>query len=172
MRSGISRDVAEATEDGEVTLEIDFLPNVPNDRLATDYMGWLVRNPRRTVRSSFEQWVPNRLCDEILDGSSAALDLSCAKLEKKARNRILELLKSYPIGIVKGVPLEKGEVVAGGVALDEVDPKTMRSKMTNGLYLCGEVLDVAGPVGGYNLQAAFATGYMAGEMAAKEALGL
>jgi predicted flavoprotein YhiN len=66
------------------------------------------------------------------------------------------------------VPLEKGEVVAGGVSLSEVDPQTMASKLIQGLYLCGEVLDVAGPVGGYNLQAAFATGYVAGESAAND----
>jgi predicted flavoprotein YhiN len=65
--------------------------------------------------------------------------------------------------------LEKGEVVAGGVSLDEVDPHSMRSRVCRGLYLCGEVLDVAGPVGGYNLQAAFATGFVAGESAARDA---
>ena len=62
--------------------------------------------------------------------------------------------------------LDKGEVVAGGIALDEVDPQTMRSLRCPGLFLCGEALDVAGPVGGYNLQAAFSTGYVAGETAA------
>ena len=70
---------------------------------------------------------------------------------------------------MRAVPLEKGEVVAGGVSLDEVDPQTMRSRLVEGLYLCGEVLDVAGPVGGYNLQAAFATGFVAGETAARDA---
>ena len=62
--------------------------------------------------------------------------------------------------------LDKGEVVAGGIALDEVDPQMMRSLRCPGLFLCGEALDVAGPVGGYNLQAAFSTGYVAGETAA------
>ena len=60
-------------------------------------------------------------------------------------------------------------VVAGGVSLDEVDPQTMRSRKLRGLYLCGEILDIAGPVGGYNLQAAWSTGYVAGEAAAKDA---
>jgi predicted flavoprotein YhiN len=79
------------------------------------------------------------------------------------------VLKGWPLGTVRTVPLEKGEVVAGGVSLDEVDPKTMRSAKVEGLYLCGEVLDIAGPVGGYNLQAAFATGFVAGETAAQDA---
>ena len=67
---------------------------------------------------------------------------------------------------VREVVFDKGEVVAGGISLDEVDPQTMASKTSPGLYLCGEVLDIAGPVGGYNLQAAFATGFVAGESAA------
>jgi predicted flavoprotein YhiN len=65
------------------------------------------------------------------------------------------------------VPLEKGECVAGGIALDEVDPQTLESRKVGGLFICGEVLDIAGPVGGYNLQAAFATGYVAGESATR-----
>ena len=56
------------------------------------------------------------------------------------------------------------------VSLDEVDPQTMRSRVIQGLYLCGEVLDIAGPIGGYNLQAAFSTGYVAGETAARDLL--
>jgi hypothetical protein len=59
-------------------------------------------------------------------------------------------------------------VVAGGVDLNEIDPKTMRSKLIENLYFCGEILDIAGPVGGYNLQAAWSTGYLAGESAAAQ----
>ena len=62
-------------------------------------------------------------------------------------------------------------MVAGGVALGEVDPQTMRSRKITGLYLCGEVLDIAGPVGGYNLQAAWSTGAVAGASAARDTLG-
>ncbi len=75
-------------------------------------------------------------------------------------------LKGWPLGGVRSVPLERGEVVAGGVSLDEVNMQTMESKLFRGLYLCGEILDIAGPVGGYNLQAAWSTGYVAGESAA------
>ena len=84
----------------------------------------------------------------------------------KPRPGVRTQVKGWMIGKVRTVPLEKGEVVAGGVSLDEVDPKTMASKKLEGLFLCGELLDIAGPVGGYNLQAAFATGFVAGESAA------
>jgi predicted flavoprotein YhiN len=91
-------------------------------------------------------------------------------LRQKERNRLVETLKAWRIGWVEHVPLEKGEVVAGGVSLDEVDPQSMRSLKTHGLYLCGEILDIAGPIGGYNLQAAFSTGFVAGETAARDSL--
>ena len=93
-----------------------------------------------------------------------------ARLDKKSRNRLETVLKGWPLGNVRAVPLEKGEVVAGGISLDEVDPQTMHSNLISGLYLCGEVLDLAGAVGGYNLQAAFASGFVAGESAAKATL--
>ena len=91
-------------------------------------------------------------------------------LERKARNRLIENIKGLPLGRVRAVPLEKGEVVAGGVSLAEVDAKTMRSRIVPNLILCGEVLDIAGPVGGYNLQAAWSTGYVAGNTAALQSV--
>ena len=89
-----------------------------------------------------------------------------AYLKAKSLNKLVSTIKGWPLGSVRHVPLERGEVVAGGVALDEVDPQTMQSKLIRGLWLCGEVLDIAGPVGGYNLQAAWSTGWVAGESAA------
>ena len=108
--------------------------------------------------------------DIFLDAGVSA-EVVAGSTPQRARNRLIEALKGWKLGRVRTVPLEKGEVVAGGVSLDEVDPKTMRSLKAGGLYLCGEVLDIAGPVGGYNLQAAFATGYVAGETAALDAAG-
>ena len=78
------------------------------------------------------------------------------------------MLKRFPLGTVRAVPLDQGEVSAGGVALGEVNPKTMQSRIVTGLFLCGEVLDYAGEIGGYNLQAAFSTGWMAGFNAVKK----
>jgi hypothetical protein len=100
----------------------------------------------------------------------AAADLSServgAAFTRAERVRLVAALKGWAPGRVAQIPIEKGEVVAGGVALDEVDPRTMASRLVRGLFWAGEVLDVAGPVGGYNLQAAFSTGWAAGESAA------
>lgn len=102
---------------------------------------------------------------ELIALAGIDLETTGTKVTQKQRNRLVEVLKGWPLGEVREVVLEKGEVVAGGVSLDEVDPQTMASRVVPGLFLCGEVLDIAGPVGGYNLQAAFATGFVAGESA-------
>ena len=86
-----------------------------------------------------------------------------ARFDKKGAKSACNDSKAWPLGKVRAVPLERGEVVAGGVSLEEVDAHSMQSKLVKGIYFCGEVLDIAGAVGGYNLQAAFATGYVAGE---------
>lgn len=169
---GISRQVAEAAGNGEVTLELDLAPGQTQEQVAADLRDWAERNPARRWSAFVEDYdVPARLIPRILAAAGITNDHHTSNLPKKERNRLVETLKGWTIGTVRHAVLELGEVVAGGVKLDEVDPKTMRSNLVEGLYLCGEILDVAGPVGGYNLQAAFATGFVAGESAAKDALG-
>ncbi|HWD37220.1 MAG TPA: aminoacetone oxidase family FAD-binding enzyme [Fimbriimonas sp.] len=163
----ISRSVAEQMESAPVDMEIDLLPAHEFEEIASELRN---RDPRKQVSSYLDDLVPERLRSRILQAAQLDPTTTHAKLEKKILNRFASTLKRWPVGSVKSVPLEKGEVVAGGVALDEVDPKTMQSKLVKGLYLCGEVLDIAGQVGGYNLQAAFATGFVAGESASKYVL--
>ncbi len=166
---GVSRIVAERQDEGEATLEADLLPDTTFEALTAEILAYGNAHPRRLVASALDGKVPERLVPDLLKAAEIDPATPFSRLEKKARNRLANVLKAWPLGPVRAVPLEKGEVVAGGVALDEVDPQTMRSRLVQGLYLCGEVLDVAGPVGGYNLQAAFATGYVAGETAARDA---
>jgi predicted Rossmann fold flavoprotein len=163
---GISRLVAEKLEDGEVSLEVDIVPDRSQEQLSEDLLRWAGGNPRRQLVGFVQDLAPDRLAGSLLASASIVPDLTAARLDKKSRNRLSTILKGWPIGRVRHVPLELGEVAAGGVSLDEVDAQTMESRRCHGLYLCGEVLDVAGPVGGYNLQAAFATGWLAGESAA------
>ncbi|MEZ0327189.1 MAG: NAD(P)/FAD-dependent oxidoreductase [Fimbriimonas sp.] len=162
---GISREVTERLELGSVTLEVDILPDKSFEQLVQELIAYGAQHPRRHIGSWLEPLVPNSLVPELLAGAGIDSTSFFARFERKARNRLVETLKAWQLGPVRTIPLEKGEVVAGGVSLDEVDPQSMESKLVRGLYLAGEVLDIAGPVGGYNLQAAFATGYVAGESA-------
>jgi|SRR5579862_8665888 len=164
---GVSRVVAERIGEGRITLEVDLVPNLSHEALSADLASWIAANPRKTLVSLAERVVPQRLANALAVDACPGVGIPVKGLSLKARNRIVETIKSWPLGEVRAVPLEKGEVVAGGVSLDEVDPQTMRSLKCAGLYLCGEILDIAGPVGGYNLQAAFATGFVAGESAAR-----
>ena len=167
---GISRAVTEAMEHGEVTLEVDIAPDRTFEEFGSELKGWCHANPRKQAQSFVEQLVPKSLVPDLLASAGIPLETSVANFSQRARNRLVEVLKGWNLGPVRVVPLEKGECVAGGVSLDDVDPQTMASKLVKGLYLCGEVLDIAGPVGGYNLQSAFATGYVAGEEAAKSVM--
>ncbi len=88
-----------------------------------------------------------------------------AEMSRPERRRVVEAVKRLSIRTTGTLGFEKAEVTAGGVALEEVDSRTMQSNRVAGLFLAGELLDLDGPIGGYNLQAAFSTGYLAGENA-------
>lgn len=167
---GISRDVEEdrAARHRPVTLEVDLCPDAPFEAVNEALLAWTREFPRKRIRTYVESLVPERLVEPILTSAQVDPETAAGQLERRARNRLVEVLKGWPIGTVQHVPLEKGEVVAGGIDLSEVDPQTLRSRRVTGLYPVGEILDIAGPVGGYNLQAAWSTGFVAGESAAQD----
>lgn len=167
---GVSREIAEALPENSV-VEVDLFPEETFEQVSARVLALAQQSPKKTVLSLLPDTLPERLRKPLLDAAKLDPTARCAQLTVKDRNRLVNTLKGWQVGRVRAVPLERGEVVAGGVALDEVDPRTMASKKINGLYLCGEVLDIAGPVGGYNLQAAWSTGVVAGESAAKSAPG-
>jgi predicted Rossmann fold flavoprotein len=165
---GVSREIAEALpENSEV--EIDTLPDESFEQVSARFAAQARDFPRRSVTDFAYGLVPERLLKPMIESAGIDPAARASILTLKERNKLVLALKGWRIGRVRAVPLERGEVVAGGVALGEVDSRTMRSLKISGLYLCGEVLDIAGPVGGYNLQAAWSTGYVAGESAANDA---
>ncbi len=92
-------------------------------------------------------------------------------LSRQQRRDLVSVLKRFELGRARKVPLDKAEVSAGGVSLSEIDPKTMASRLHRRLFCCGELLDYAGEVGGFNLQAAFSSGWAAGRNAALSIFG-
>ena len=92
-----------------------------------------------------------------------APDRKAAALTKDDRLRLARAIKHLPIPLTGTLGFKKAEVTAGGVALDEVDSRTMQSKLAKNLYLAGEILDLDGPIGGFNFQAAWSTGWLAGD---------
>jgi len=107
--------------------------------------------------------IPRRLNEALLACAEVDPAHRAAELSKAARRRVVAAVKQLEIRVEGVRGFKKAEVTAGGVTLKEVDSSTMQSKLLPGLYFAGEVLDLDGPIGGYNFQAAFSTGYLAGE---------
>ncbi len=165
----ISRDAFLSLEENQrVNIHVDVLPDVSEPLLEERIQQEVLANGARILETLVELFVPRRLAPFILASTGITGSKKCHQLQKDERRIIVRTLKDWHVGGVKEIPLERGEVTAGGINLHELDPKTMRSRIVKGLYVCGEVLDIAGPVGGYNLQAAFSTGYVAGETAAAD----
>lgn len=165
---GISREVGEKLDGGLPgggMLEVDLAPDHSFEHLQALMRDQIRLSPRRTIGWFADGYLPERLRSTFWDDAGVDPNMRGAHIAQRDLNRLIRFVKGWSLGGAHSVPLERGEVVAGGVALDEVDSKTMGSRLVEGLYFCGEVLDIAGPVGGYNLQAAWSTGYLAGEAA-------
>jgi predicted Rossmann fold flavoprotein len=114
------------------------------------------------VVSRVRQHLPNRLADWLVSEAGIPLDRSLATLTRAERLGLIERLCRYPLPWTGDEGYKKAEVTGGGVALDEVDPRTLESRRRPGLFLCGELLDAFGPIGGHNFAWAWATGRLAG----------
>jgi predicted Rossmann fold flavoprotein len=125
---GVSRDVALALERGPVSLDVDLLPDRPPEELAAELTATEHRATRRIVRSLLDAWLPNRIVPALLERAGVDPATPLHQLSRTGRNRLIESLKGWPLGAARAVPLERGEVTAGGVSLAEVDPATMASK--------------------------------------------
>lgn len=164
----VSRVAGEAMGNQRADLRFDFFPAKDFIRLDDELNRFVISHRDKMISTILEAWLPNRIVPTLLTSINVEPTKRGHVLTRDERRAIVSLLKSWKLGEVAHVDIERGEVTAGGISLDEIDPKTMRSRKAKGLYICGEVLDVAGPVGGYNLQAAFSTGFVAGETAAHD----
>lgn len=107
--------------------------------------------------------LPNRFADKIMELSGVREDLTCSQLDKTKRKKLAELISNHPFEVLRLGGPNIAMVTKGGVCTDEINSKTMESKLKEGLYFAGEVIDFDGDTGGYNIQAAFSTGKLAAE---------
>jgi predicted Rossmann fold flavoprotein len=114
------------------------------------------------IANALARKIPQRLVEQLLVEASVPLDRRFQDLRRTERLALIELLTAYPLKISGNEGFKKAEVTGGGVALDEVDPATLESKRAPGIFLCGEMLDAYGPIGGHNFAWAWATGRAAG----------
>jgi len=121
-----------------------------------------------TLQSVLGERLPRRLVDRILEETQVSGDRLLARLTREDRRRLAEALGSYRLPWTGDEGARKAEVTGGGVELSEVDPRTLESRVLPGLFLCGELLDAFGPIGGYNFAWAWATGRLAGRGVASQ----
>ncbi len=160
----VSGAMTSADSFAELSLTVDLLPDVSDQEIRSCFSQRDREIGRRKVSSVLAQWLPARLADAIV--AQTGTDHTLAHLPRASAVELLDRLKRLPLPISGTRGFAKAEVTAGGVTLSEIDPRTMASKICSGLFVAGEVLDVDGPIGGYNFQAAFSTGRAAGIAAA------
>jgi predicted Rossmann fold flavoprotein len=119
------------------------------------------------VKNVWKGIVPERYLLFIFDQIGLSPDRNFNELLKEDIRQMAKILKGFPVKISGTLSIEKAFITGGGISLKEIDPKTMESKLMPGLYFCGEILDIHGYTGGYNITTAFTTGHAAGLAASK-----
>ena len=148
---------------GNASVVWDFLPGMDATEVDALLQKRIVKERGRIIQTLLFDLLPNRIVPDLLSMIGVPPETRGYVLSASQRKSIVRMLKHWTIGNVSSVNIDRGEVTAGGIALSEVDRHTMQSKIIRGLYFAGEILDVDGPIGGYNLQAAFSTGAVAGD---------
>lgn len=159
----VSRVVSAAERPQELELVCDFLPATADSQLEQELVQLCRAEGKKQMANVLARWLPERLVTALCAQAGLPVGLRAADVSRAQRTAILSALKHQSIPIAGTMGFRKAEVTAGGVSLDEVDSSTMQSKLVPNLYFAGEILDLDGPIGGYNFQAAFSTGWLAGE---------
>jgi hypothetical protein len=144
-----------------IGVSIDLAPEVVKDDLERRLIDRLAANPSRKIASVLGDIAPARLA-KIMCEQAGCAEVQACQLTKDMRKKLVRLIKALPLFITATRPIEEATVTRGGVSTDQIDPKTMQSKTCPGLFFAGEILDVDGPCGGYNLQICWSTGALAG----------
>ena len=164
--------IVDALEHGPVSISIDLKPALSDKKLRERLQRDFDLYSKRSYRNILKGLLPQKLIEPFVEMTGIPPDKLGHQIDSEERERLLCLLKSLRFNIKTPLPLASAMVTAGGVSLKEIDPRTMASRLVAGLYFCGEVMDIDADTGGYNLQAAFSTGYVAGENAAKFVTGV
>jgi predicted Rossmann fold flavoprotein len=162
----VSRVVSGHPSPRRLTLEIDLLPATPEADLDERLRVESAAAGKKQLAVVLSTWLPRRLCDDVLRLAGLAIDRRGAGLSRPERAALVAATKRLRLGLTGTLGFGRAEVTAGGVALAEVDSRDMQSRKVPGLYIAGELLDLDGPIGGYNFQAAWSTGWLAGTKAA------
>lgn len=159
----VSREVALSENRRNLEMRCDFLPEMKESQLRELLLEKKKRHAKQLIGNILTDVFPKRLADGLLVAANVPVGRTNAELSNAALDAICQQIKSNLFEINGTLGFEKAEVTAGGVTLSEVDSRSLESKLVPGLYFAGEILDLDGPIGGFNFQSAFSTGWLAGQ---------
>lgn len=159
----MSKDIGELLKYGEVEIKIDLFPNRDNRGLKQDLQNILVAESNKKLKNVLNPLIPASLQTPILKMGNINGETYCHSVSSEDRVKLVEIMKAIPLHVKGLLGKEKAIVSSGGVALTEVDFKTMQSRIVPNLYLVGDVLNIDRPSGGYSLQLCWTTGFVAGD---------
>ncbi|GAB2701404.1 NAD(P)/FAD-dependent oxidoreductase [Paenibacillus thermoaerophilus] len=151
----------------EVTLTIDLRPGKSEDAVYAETWDMIQDEPRKAIKNVLKGYASEKWIPLLLNRAGLKEDLTFDNVPKQGWRELARLFKAFPVKVHGSLSIEEAFVTGGGVHLKEIDPRTMESKLMPGLYFCGEILDIHGYTGGYNITAAFSTGHCAGRSAAE-----
>lgn len=157
--------IVDALENGSVSVSIDLSAGRTEDELRRSLQNEFDIHSKRTYQNIIKKFLQHKLIEPYIEMAGVSAGTPGSQINADNRDRLVKLLKSLRFDIKEPYSMSTAMVTAGGVSLKEIDPRTMESKLVKGLYFCGEVMDLDAGTGGYNLQAAFSTGWVAAESA-------
>ncbi len=158
--------VKELMKNTSVALQIDAIPNQSQEDLITQLSEMIHENPKRAIKNSLKGIVPERYLQFLFEQIEISEETRGSNISKDTIRKLAEKIKQFTFQVHGSLPLEKAFVTGGGVSIKEIVPSTMQSKFMERLFFCGEVLDIHGYTGGYNITSALVTGRIAGMNAA------
>ena len=150
-----------------IDLSIDLKPALGHEKLDARLLRDMDAHGKRQFRTLLKALLPQKMIPLCIELTRIPADRRGNQITSEERKRLLDWLKDFRLHVTGHRPLAAAIITAGGVSTKEIDPRTMGSRLVRGLYFAGEVMDFDGDTGGYNLQAAFSTGWVAGRAAAQ-----
>jgi hypothetical protein len=169
----MSGQIVDAQQAGKkVEISIDLKPALDENKLDARLLREIDAHGKQQFGTLLKGLLPQKMIPVMADLCHIPIEKVCHQINAAERKTLLKTLKDFRLPVSGSLALDAAMVTAGGVSLKEVDPRSMQSKIIPGLYFAGEVLDLAADTGGFNLQAAFSTGWLAGQNAAQTALSI
>ena len=152
----------------KVYMDIDLKPALSKEKIEARILREINANPKKVIKNLLKSLLPLRLIDVFLDISRISPQKIANHITREERRKMSSLFKEMRLNISRARPMGLAMITRGGVSLKDINPRTMESRIVKGLYFAGETIDVAADTGGFNLQAAFSTGYLAGQSSANQ----